>query len=279
MEDAAKALLIAGGMLILILVISLLVVFRGQLAAYMEQQHDEKLIRQAVEFNNKFADYQGKDVRGNELISIMNRIIDYNSLQAEQYGYDKITITVDIGNSQNLWEKLKYNKNDESIFSTTGNYITNGNNDTNISNLTGLSANLVQNSGIPRIDDNKLQRLSANIGSIFLGDKENDDAYKISRAQKLTSILGYRVDKNGYTVDKNENKISITDGNKTYDPYILDNVKKAASKYYQLTQFKRVMFTCTEIKYDAESSERVNGRINGMKFKIKTDSTGEIIFN
>ena len=125
MENAAKALLIAGGMLILILVISLLVVFKGQLAAYMEQQHNEKLIKQAVEFNNKFADYQGKDVRGNELISIMNRIIDYNSLQAEQYGYDKITITVDIGNSQNLWEKLKYNKNDGSIFSTTGNYITN----------------------------------------------------------------------------------------------------------------------------------------------------------
>lgn len=275
MEDAAKALLIAGGMLILILVISLLVVFRGQLAAYMEQQHDEKLIKQAVEFNNKFADYQGKDVRGNELISIMNRIIDYNSLQAEQYGYDKITITVDIGNSQNLWEKLKYNKNDESIFSTTGNYITNGNNDKNISDLTGLSANLVQNSGIPRINDNKLQRLSANIGAIFLGEYENVDAYRISRAQKLTSILGYRVDKDGYPVDKNGTRTSIDGVNSS----ILKDVKTAASKYYQLTQFKRVMFTCTEIKYDAESSERVNGRINGMKFKIKTDSTGEIIFN
>lgn len=261
MENAAKALLIAGGMLILILVISLLVVFKGQLAAYMEQQHDEKLIRQAVEFNNKFADYQGKDVRGNELISIMNRIIDYNSLQAEQYGFEKIAITVDIGNSQNLWEKLKYNKKDESIFSTTGNYITNqnGNNDTNISKLTGLSAELVQNSGIPRIDDNKLQRLSANIGAIFLGEYENVDAYMISRAQKLTSILGYRVDKADFE--------------------IINKVKIAASKYYQLTQFKRVMFTCTEIKYDAESSERVNGRINGMKFKIQTDSTGEIIFN
>ena len=35
MENAAKALLIAGGMLILILVTSLLVVFKGQLAAYM----------------------------------------------------------------------------------------------------------------------------------------------------------------------------------------------------------------------------------------------------
>lgn len=275
MENAAKALLIAGGMLILILVISLLVVFKGQLAAYMEQQHNEKLIKQAVEFNNKFADYQGKDVRGNELISIMNRIIDYNSLQAEQYGYDKITITVDIGNSQNLWEKLKYNKNDGSIFSTTGNYITNGNNDKNISDLTGLSANLVQNSGIPRINDNKLQRLSANIGAIFLGEYENVDAYRISRAQKLTSILGYRVNEEGYTVDKNGNKVSIDEANS----YILDKVKTATSKYYQLTQFKRIMFTCTEIKYDAESSERVNGRINGMKFKIQTDSTGEIIFN
>lgn len=274
MEDAAKALLIAGGMLILILVISLLVVFRGQLAAYMEQQHDEKLIKQAVEFNNKFADYQGKDVRGNELISIMNRIIDYNSLQAEQYGYDKITITVDIGNSQNLWEKLKYNKKDESIFSTTGNYITNQNenNDTNISKLTGLSAELVQNSGIPRIDDNKLQRLSANIAVIFA---ESNDADKLNRAQKLTSILGYRVNEEGYTVDKNGNKVSIDEANS----YILDKVKTATSKYYQLTQFKRIMFTCTEIKYDAESSERVNGRINGMKFKIQTDSTGEIIFN
>ena len=274
MENAAKALLIAGGMLILILVISLLVVFKGQLAAYMEQQHNEKLIKQAVEFNNKFADYQGKDVRGNELISIMNRIIDYNSLQAEQYGFEKIAITVDIGNSQNLWEKLKYNKKDESIFSTTGNYITNqnGNNDTNISKLTGLSAELVQNSGIPRIDDNKLQRLSANIAVIFA---ESNDADKLNRAQKLTSILGYRVNEEGYTVDKNGNKVSIDEANS----YILDKVKTATSKYYQLTQFKRIMFTCTEIKYDAESSERVNGRINGMKFKIQTDSTGEIIFN
>ena len=274
MENAAKALLIAGGMLILILVISLLVVFKGQLAAYMEQQHDEKLIRQAVEFNNKFADYQDKEVRGNELISIMNRIIDYNSLQAEQYGFEKIAITVDIGNSQNLWEKLKYNKKDESIFSTTGNYITNqnGNNDINISKLTGLSAELVQNSGIPRIDDNKLQRLSANIAVIFA---ESNDADKLNRAQKLTSILGYRVNEEGYTVDKNGNKVSIDEANS----YILDKVKTATSKYYQLTQFKRIMFTCTEIKYDAESSERVNGRINGMKFKIKTDSTGEIIFN
>ena len=34
-------------------------------------------IKQLVEFNNKFTNYNGKTIRGNELISIMNRIIDY----------------------------------------------------------------------------------------------------------------------------------------------------------------------------------------------------------
>ena len=268
MENASKALLIVAGMLIVILVISLLVVFRGQLASYMEEKHSEKLIAQAVEFNNKFSDYQGKEVRGNELISIMNRVIDYNSLQAEEYGYDKISISVDIGNRDNLWQALKYRSTDSSIFSVRGTSITNGTDDTNIKGIASLSSSLVANSGIPRIDDNKLQRLSANIAVIFKEDTESD---RVTRAQKLTSILGYRVNEYGYTVNKNGSYQSI-DG---ASPYILAKVKDATSKYYQLTQFKRIMFTCTEIGYNADT----NGRINSMKFKIQTDSTGGIIFN
>ena len=90
MENATKALLIAGGILIIMLIITLLVVFRSQLASYMEEKHNEKIVAQVVEVNSKFSEYQGKEIRGNELISIMNRIIDYNNLQASVYGYDKI---------------------------------------------------------------------------------------------------------------------------------------------------------------------------------------------
>ena len=268
MENATKALLIAGGMLIVLLVITLLVMFKGQLASYMEEKHNEKIVEQAVEFNNKFANYQGNELRGNELISVMNRIIDYNNLEAQEYGYDKISISVDVANSKDFWQVIKYRAEDESIFSLTGNVIRNGSNDANIRNLTGISAKLINDSGIPRISDTKLQRLSANISYIF---DESSQTSKIFRAQKLTDILGYRVDESGYTINKNGTRQSI-DG---ADIYILDKVKSATSKYYQLTQFKRAMFTCTSVGYNTKD----NGRINSMTFKIQTDTTGKIIFN
>lgn len=262
MENATKALLIAGGIFIIMLIITLLVVFRSQLASYMEEKHNEKIVAQVVEVNSKFSEYQGKEIRGNELISIMNRIIDYNNLQASEYGYDKISISIDLVNRDVFLQDVKYsNTGTDSIFDISGNIIKNGNDDSSIKKIANLSSKLVaDNNSIPNINDTKLQRLSANISYIFCSEDNIDD--KKTRSQKLTSILGYKVDEDGYIVINNKKK------------NILQSVQNATKQYYQLTQFKRAMFTCTEIGYNTKD----NGRINSMKFIIKTEN-GKIVFN
>lgn len=78
MENISKALLIAGGVLFAILVLTLLIIFRGNISSYFTEQHNAKILEQVTEFNNKFENYNGQTIRGSELISVMNRVVDYN---------------------------------------------------------------------------------------------------------------------------------------------------------------------------------------------------------
>mgnify|MGYP006962301745 CR=1 FL=1 len=45
MENSAKAIIIAGGMFILIMVITLLVIFGRSLSSYMQDQHDKEMVK------------------------------------------------------------------------------------------------------------------------------------------------------------------------------------------------------------------------------------------
>ena len=109
MENSAKAIIIAGGMFILIMVITLLVIFGRSLSSYMQDQHDKEMVKQITEFNNKFANYQGTELRGNELISVLNRVIDYNALEAGEYGYDPVLVEINFNNRTELDSVIKFN--------------------------------------------------------------------------------------------------------------------------------------------------------------------------
>ena len=78
MENVSKALMIAGGMLIAIMVISLIIVLWNQMSGYFAEQHSATIVEQIAEFNAQFENYNGKDIRGNELISVMNKVVNYN---------------------------------------------------------------------------------------------------------------------------------------------------------------------------------------------------------
>lgn len=97
MENASKALTMAGGVLIALLVISLLVLFFHNVRDLqgMEQSSEEQ--EQAVEFNKQY-DVYARNVYGSELLSIANKIADYNKREAENKGYTKIELYVQIQN-------------------------------------------------------------------------------------------------------------------------------------------------------------------------------------
>lgn len=253
MENATKALLIAAAILIILMLISTMLIFRNQLAGYFSEKHDSKMVEQLVEFNNRFENYNGQTIRGNELISVMNSIIDYNNYQSGIEGYEKVMIEIDFINSQYVQE-LKYDNEtgSNSIFTLSNNKIRNtSTSDSAISKIAGLSSTLVSTSGITGITDTKLQKMSAQISNIVdddIVDSRAREEYINHRAELLKRILGYEVD---------DSDISA--------------IKTATYKYYQYTQFKRAMFKCTNVTYNT-----TNGRVNGMTFEVVTvtDTSG-----
>ena len=95
MENATKALIIAGGMLIAMLIVGLLVWGFGQIRSLQQEQTDQKTIKEIIDFNERFEAYNRTTVRGYQMISLANLVYDTNSRYTETDGYNPVTITVD----------------------------------------------------------------------------------------------------------------------------------------------------------------------------------------
>lgn len=237
MDNISKALLMAAGILIAIMLVSLLIFAWNQMSGYYSEQHNSKIVEQIAEFNTKFENYNGQTIRGNELISIMNMIIDYNNSDSDMEGYDRIVIEVNLKGYQN-GTSFKYDSADTSIFPSTfrAGIIHNKNGDTDIQAISNLPITLESNSGI---NDAKLQKLSAEISNIV-----GDDVDNAKRMKKIKNILGYE-----------PNSLQ------------LENIQNVTKQYYQYTQFKRAMFHCTTVDHNA-----VNGRVNKMEFEVEVEN-------
>ena len=72
MENASKAILIAGGILISIILISLLVNTYGNIGKFKSQEITGKEIQQIEEENKEYTKYLGKTVYGTEVITVQN---------------------------------------------------------------------------------------------------------------------------------------------------------------------------------------------------------------
>lgn len=241
MENVSKALMMAGGLLISIMVISLIVILWGRLSSYFTENSKTTIVEQDAEFNAQFENYNKKSIGGYDLISVMNKIIDYNRTAADIKNYDRIKIKIKL-NGRNF----QYNGDTGTNIFKNKDLLSNiDDKDKYIEEISNLSTNLVKDlrdAGV-EADDTKLQLLSANIANI-VDDKVDEE----TRTKKLKSIFGDKIaDSNGKI---SENKIS--------------KIKSATMQYYQYIQFKRAMFTCTDVKYNQQ-----NGRVNEMDFVIE----------
>ena len=91
MENVSKALLIAAGVLIGLIVLTMLVVIHRQVTSYYTAKEKARTFEQLQEFNSQYTPYNRKNVRGTELISLINKIINFNE-QEDEIG---IQITID----------------------------------------------------------------------------------------------------------------------------------------------------------------------------------------
>ena len=94
MENASKALIIAGEVLIAMLVISLLVLFYNNIKELSQTKEMVDLSEQAVEYNKQYDVYYRDNLYGSDILSLANKIYDYNKTESEGDGYTKIEMQV-----------------------------------------------------------------------------------------------------------------------------------------------------------------------------------------
>ena len=308
MENASKALLIGAAILFAVMILSLLMIGYQQISSYFSERHEVAMIEQTTKFNGQFENYNQKSIRGSDMISLMNKVIDYNERLSYMEGtkYKRLEITIDLINNSTV-EQFKYTTTESgfsnaSIFPASTkitNVTTTGIPPTTIEESRELDKQLIlitgvindlkdesKNGGIPNVTDKKLQSLASNISNIFLNIANLDNpSIKITESTTVPNInapvtstqeniIASRKKRNELIKNILNIELSLNNNAVVTDMTKLNSIKEMALKYYQIIQFKRAYFECIGTEYDTET-----GRILKMNFKVKTNSDGTVIFN
>ena len=235
MENASKALLMAGGMLIALIIISALLLMFNQLGVFQDAQSDSEKASQLAEFNfdfERYADDEG--ITGTDLISLANKIVDYNE-KANKGGYSKyidydIKMSLTVTNMNAFISKYGYSTSRDALFKEPTYVISNEQN----TNTLKEALNTYNNA-----DSELLKKLSA------IYDKyDNDIERKANIRSKLIELKG-----NSYSNwDGRSNGISPT----------LIEIKN----YKEYTEFKTSKFVASR------DPEYQNGQIKTLYFKF-----------
>ncbi len=231
MENASKALIMAGSVLLALIVIGAFILMFSNLNDYQEKNDTAIEQQQIVEFNNQFSTYDRTGLRGTDMLSIMNRIIDYNSRKTtEDIGFQKMKITIK-GIDRNILQSLRYETSGSNLLIKKNTYTQD-----DLSEIVAKPQELER-----KYQKKYITQLVSNISNFM-------DIYNSSLSinQKIQEV--------------NEKKWlpkSVT----TYGN--LDSIKNDILIYYEYSQFKRTYFDSTgETKYDKNT-----GRITELNFK------------
>lgn len=281
MENASKALLIAGGILILIILVSLVLLVKGNISNYYASEEELKMTEDKTKFNEQFTRYNRNDVAGYELISLSNKIIDYNERLSSETseGNDvkanpvKISIILWKGDnpSDDAKNKLSYDGNfylldDSKNKLIEENSYLNKNNKSSLEKFNKNARGLEKNSKY-------LKGLTKNIDKIIL--YKYDDINKKWKIPQENSVTDEEITKMLNAILKfksitqsSEYSENLTRQN-TYVKYkkMLNNNGINMYKYYEYSQFTKAKFKCTSLKYDDTT-----GKVNELAFEF----TGEI---
>ena len=253
MENASKALVMAGSVLLGLLVLGALVLLFNNLSSYKNSEIQNTRQAQVVEFNNQFTTYIRDDVRGNELYSLLNRIIDYNkrkTLEGEDgaidIGYQPMSIKFSLKSPDGKDQKaltmdgvvrfFEKNKNDYIIDKTNNTFEDYINNQIKkiVNGNTGKQDDL---------SESVLNTLITGITKIFL-EKNASDVAKEKTVNAFKNITGFT----------NVKVSDLEEGS---------NYRERVYSYYEYVQFKRANFNCINSIYDPDT-----GRIIYLEFQF-----------
>lgn len=96
MENASKALIMAGSILIALLVAGMVSMVYSQMSKVEQTKIDVEKNKKVVDYAKTFEQYNKNNIYGSEILSLANLQEDYNFRQAEMKGYTNINVTVQI---------------------------------------------------------------------------------------------------------------------------------------------------------------------------------------
>lgn len=238
MENASKALIMAGSMLIALMILGALLLMFSNLSSYQEVHTQSTREAQVIEFNNQFETYNRTDVRGNDLLSLVNRAINYNrtnsykgtgnSDKGQEIGYTPIEIEFDIKDDD-------YKQFDHKLIRRQSYTISEFEKE-----VTSEITKIEQTYG-----KENLNQIVIAMSKIFIDDGSTEQA-------KAEAVNTY----NKLSPKKNVTKFAD-----------LANIKNNIYIYYEYVQFKRLYFDCKQdngnsgVTYDKNT-----GRITAMNF-------------
>lgn len=83
MENATKALAMAGGVLIAIVTIAALIFVYNQIKEAPKQMEEKKYEQQLTKFNKEYESYEKKLMRGTDVVSVINKAINNNNANVD----------------------------------------------------------------------------------------------------------------------------------------------------------------------------------------------------
>ena len=80
MENASKALAMAGGLLLAIIIIAVLMYVVQNTASLKKAEEDKEIAEQITKFNMEYESYEKTLLRGTELVTLINKAIANNKI-------------------------------------------------------------------------------------------------------------------------------------------------------------------------------------------------------
>lgn len=266
MENASKALIIAGSILIALMIIGAVILMFNSLSNYQNMNDKDVKEAQIVKFNNQYETYNRDNVRGSDLYSLLNRVADYNRRKStvgtgtDDEGVDSqfqpMTIIVSFKNNDNL-NKLSYKNRESKLFKNilgSNKYTFEINQKTSNTFRDSINAEI---SDLEKDEPTSIFKGKSGIQNLSSGISNLD----INSSSDRKAILKAR------DLYNNNVNVTVTGGKATESNIISkkDGIIGYVEFYYEYIQFKRAYFDCKseEVVYN-----RNTGRITSMTFEF-----------
>lgn len=247
MENASKALIMAGSILLTIMVVGMLIYFLSQYRQFPQAQTEAERLAQVSKFNMEYESYDKKEMYGTEVATVVNKVIDNNKKYADQRTgelkkgesnhYIDVEITVNSDIQKYAIQYYEVQQPDED----TKSYVAED------THRKGTIVGYINGDRNKKVEYNLDEKTFTKGQEISLLRGTNSNSTVITLNQTIEEFFK----------DTDTVRIQLISGGTAVADKSKFDSRNYTEVYSGFTDFKRKYFKCTEIGYD-EDTQMVN---------------------